>query len=355
MKMAVMIALAATLVVASSTLAQEPVKPVASPAPATPAPGKVLATFGGESITDVQAESSLGPQLVRARQEEYQVFLDGLRDQAFKTLKEREAAKLGISQDELYKKYVTDMVGEPPKEEVDALLKQYRPQLPPDENEARQQVVGFLKGQKTQAREQAWRSELLAAASFKLFLDPPRMAVTPAPADPVWGPADAPVTIIEFSDFQCPYCQRVQPTLKKIRTDYAGKLRMVYKQLPLPMHPQARLAAEASLCANAQGKFWELHEWLFANQGGVTADSLKKAVEELKLEASAFDKCLTEHTFAKQVDADLALDEKLGIQSTPYLLINGRIINGAQPVEAFKEILDDELARYAAAPMSTTK
>jgi protein-disulfide isomerase len=116
----------------------------------------------------------------------------------------------------------------------------------------------------------------------------------------------------------------------------------------LPMHPQARLAAEASLCANAQGKFWELKDWLFANQGGVRDETLKKAATDLKLDAPAFEKCLADHAFAKQVDADLALDEKLGIQSTPYLLVNGRIVEGAQPVDAFKEIIDDELARTTA-------
>lgn len=330
--------------------AQEPGKVAATPTPGVAAVGKVLATFAGAAVTAEQAESILGPQLARARQQEYEVLSEGLRDHAFKELQAREANRLGISLEELYAKKVTEAVPEPAKDEVDGVLTQYRDRLPPDDNEARQQVVSFLKGQQTHLREQAWKGELLAASGFRLLVDPPRMSLGPAAGDPVWGPADAPVTVFEFSDFQCPYCQRVQPTLKRLRTEYPGKVRMVFKQLPLPMHQQARLAAEASLCANAQGKFWELHEWLFANQGGVTEEAVKKTAADLKLEVPAFEKCLAEHTFAGKVDADLALDEKLGVSSTPFFLINGRIVEGAQPFDAFKQILDDELARVPAPP-----
>jgi predicted DsbA family dithiol-disulfide isomerase len=371
------IALTIALTITAGAMAQVPT-PAASPAPPAPAPqaappatppqgaspatppaaaptGKVLATFGGESVTQSEAESLLGPQLVRARQEEFQVLSEGLRDHAFKTLQEHEAARLGITRDELFKRNVTDKVSEPSKEEIDHVLELYRTQLPPDEKEARGQVVNFLKGQRTHAREQAWRSEMLAAASFRLFVEPPRMPVAQEAGDPVWGQASAPVTIVEFSDFQCPYCQRVQPTIKSLKADYDGKVRLVFKQLPLPMHPQARLAAEGALCANAQGKFWELHDWLFANQGGVTEDALKKSATELKLDADAFGRCLGAHSFAKQVDADMALAEKLGIQATPYLLVNGRIVEGAQPLDAFKEIIDDELSHTPTAAAQAPK
>lgn len=332
----------------SMGLAQSP-----SPAP-TPTAAAVqepaVATFGGQAITAPQLEEAAGARLLRVRNEEYQLKADLVRNMAFERLQNEAASKLGITRPELYRLNVTAKAGEPGKEQVDELLQRYRSQLPPDEAKAREEVSKFLREQRTREQEQAWRRKLLADADFKLLVEPPRAALVVGAGDPVRGPAGAPVTLVEFSDFQCPFCGRIQPTVQRVRQSYGDRVRMVFKQLPLAMHQQARFAAEAALCAGQQGKFWELHDWMFSNQAKLAPESIKAAAVELKLDPESFGKCLDGKVFSEQVDADLKLAESLGITGTPAFLVNGRFIEGAQPFEAFQDLIEDELARLPAPP-----
>jgi predicted DsbA family dithiol-disulfide isomerase len=320
-----------------------------SPTPAAPVPVATnpVATFSGGTVTQAQAEAMAGPQLVKARQEEFRLLVDGVRRQAADELSRREAAKAGISLEEYLKRSIADKAGQPDKAEIERTLQQYRGRLPEDETEARAQVVGFLSQGRTQAREQAFRSELLSAAGFRLLLEPPRLDIAVGPGDPTNGSADAPVTIVEFTDFQCPFCERVQPAMQRIRKEYAGRVRIVAKQLPLPFHEQARGAAEAVLCAAAGGRFWEMYDWLFAHQGGATPDAIKKAAEAMKLDSAAFAACVDTKATAAKVNADMALAERFGITGTPAAVVNGVLIEGAQPFETFQQAIDDELVRRA--------
>jgi protein-disulfide isomerase len=177
-------------------------------------------------------------------------------------------------------------------------------------------------------------------------LDAPRMTVALAATDPAVGPASAPVTIVEFSDFQCPFCQRVEPTLKRLRQTYGDKLRIVWKDFPLTqIHPQAFKAGEAGHCAGDQGKYWEYHDRLFANQQALQPADLKKHATDLGLDGAAFGSCLDSSKYGERVRDGVSQGTALGVNSTPTVFINGRRLSGAQPLEVFVATIDEELSR----------
>jgi len=184
-----------------------------------------------------------------------------------------------------------------------------------------------------------------AGPAVKVSLDPPRYDVAIAEHDPSRGPVDAPITIVEFSEYQCPFCGRVTPTLKGLEQKYAGKVRLVFKDFPLQNHLQAPKAAEAAHCAGEQGKYWELHDQLFSNQQQLQIADLRKHAGAVGLDQAAFDQCLDSGKHAANVQADVDLGTQMGVQSTPTIYINGRIVTGAQPAAVFEAIIDDELAR----------
>jgi protein-disulfide isomerase len=180
----------------------------------------------------------------------------------------------------------------------------------------------------------------------------PSAAAAPSPAAkqdikigdaPTMGPASAKVTVVAFSDFQCPFCSRAVPTLKQIESDYKGRIRVAFKQMPLPFHDKAHLAAEAALAANEQGKFWEMHDKLFANQQALDRPSLEKYAEELGLNMAKFKAALDSGKFKERVDREAKEGNAVGATGTPTFFINGHILVGAQPVDAFKTAIDAEL------------
>jgi len=315
---------------------------VAKPAAA---PGAAIAYIGERPIGAAEVEARIKARLFKSRQETYDLQIEGIREVAFETMLEQEAAKAGLSRDAYFKREATDKVAEPRDEEVQQVLNAYRARLPKSDDEARAEVRRFLRERNAAQAAETLKSSLLARARLRITLAPPRLDVPVEKDDPVVGSASAPVTLVEFSDFQCPYCQRAQTVLKQLRGEYGDRLRMAFKQLPLGIHAQARFAAEVALCANDQGKYWEAREWLFSRRDGATPDSAKQWAAGAALDAAAFGTCVDTHAHAATIDADLALAETLATASTPAFFINGRMIAGARPVEAFREVIDDELAR----------
>jgi protein-disulfide isomerase len=205
----------------------------------------------------------------------------------------------------------------------------------------------FLTEQQRAQARQALISELRKAGpEVRVLIDAPRRQVEIETTDPSLGRASAPVTLIEFSDFQCPFCQRVEPTLKRLRETYGDKLRIVWKDFPLTqIHPQAFKAGEAAHCAGDQGKYWEYHDRLFANQQLLQPDDLKKHASELKLDGAAFASCLDGSKYGERVRDGVAQGARLGVNSTPTIYVNGRMLSGAQPYEVFVSVIDEELSR----------
>ena len=205
----------------------------------------------------------------------------------------------------------------------------------------------YLQEQQEAAARQALLADLRKGApNVRVLFDAPRHTVALANTDPALGSASAPVTIVEFSDFQCPFCQRVAPTLKQVRDKYGDKVRIVWKDFPLTqIHPQAFKAGEAAHCAGEQGKFWEYHDRLFANQQMLQVDDLKQHAGAVGLDAAKFAACLDTGKYGERVRDGVAQGTRLGVNSTPTIYINGRLLSGAQPFEQFAAIIDEELAR----------
>ncbi len=172
---------------------------------------------------------------------------------------------------------------------------------------------------------------------------------------PAKGPKNAPVTIVAFSDFQCPFCSRVVPTLKQVEEQYAGKVRIAFKHQPLSFHPNAKPAAMASMAAHEQGKFWEFHDKLFANQSALDRGTFERYAQELGLDMNKFKAALDSNKFEAAIAADVAEATRVGANGTPTFLINGRTFVGAQPLEAFKRVIDEELKKNGGAVAKDTK
>jgi len=160
------------------------------------------------------------------------------------------------------------------------------------------------------------------------------------------GPEDAPIVLVEFSDYQCPYCQRWhEQVYTSLLAAYPGQVRVVYRNLPLTqIHPQAMNAAEAAMCAGEQNAYWQYHDQLFNNSDALSDDLYARLASDLGLDASAFESCMTDHKYLDEIQSDMQFAIDLGVQSTPTFFINGLAVVGAQPLSVFQQVIDQELA-----------
>ncbi len=315
-------------------------------------PKAPMARWGSETITAADLDDAAKKDL-RRMENEYRerthelkkAVLDGL---IAKRLVEAKAKAAGKTPEQYVDSEVIAKIAEPTDQEVrevfDRVKASGRPVPPLDQ--AKPQIAGFLKQQKAQEALRGFYDRLRAEAKVEVLLPawrPPRVEV--AADGPSRGPAKAPVTIVEFSDFECPYCGRAEAVVSQVLQSYGDKVRLVYRDYPLPMHPSAPKAAEAAHCAEDQGKFWEMHGKLFANQRELEVDSLKKYAKDLGLDAGKFAACLDSGQKAKVVDAHRKAGDEAGVSGTPAFFVNGILLSGAQPYEAFKQLIDTELAK----------
>lgn len=304
---------------------------------------EVVAKVNGKDVTDKELEEFLGIALIMKNQEIYQLKRSALQDLIFIKLQEEKAKEENISLDDYYKKYVIDTVPDPTEEEVNDFYEKNKSQIRLGEEEAKKQIKGYLKSQKIQESEDKLKEKLLKEAKIETFLKSPKMELSKG-NEPKKGKEGAPIIIVEFTDFQCPYCSRAQSTLEKIFSDYPDKVQLIFKDLPLDFHKQAKDAHIASHCASEQGKFWEYHDILFKNQSQLFPDKLKEYAQQLQLDIEKFNKCFEERKYEKYVNDNVNQAQSLGITGTPTFFVNGRIVRGAQPYDAFKQIIDEELS-----------
>jgi protein-disulfide isomerase len=325
----------ALLVVAAVACAQTPAD----------AGDPAVAKIGDEVITESELEALTGPSLVSLRQQIYDTQVGKLESEIYRRLVLEAAAAAGVTEGEYLRSRIDEMVGEPDEGEIVKLMSQFRSQLAEDDLQARVQIVQALEQREKQQRSQELRYVLFAEAGVEILLQPPRVEVAVASGTPFRGPVDAPIVMIEYTDFQCPFCTRVQPTLDALMKRYDGKVRHVFKNLPLPMHAEAQLAGAASLCAQDQGKFWGYHDWLFANQRTLSRETMVAQASAMGMDADVFTACIDSGSHLATVRADMAEANSFGITGTPGFLINGRVLTGAQPPDEFEAIIDSELRR----------
>ena len=307
------------------------------------APEGVLARVGAVDVTQAEVEELVSASLLKIERDRHQLLERGMNQLVETRLLDAEAEARGISVEELIEQEVTSKVSPPTAEDIDFFYEQNKARINQPKEQIAGQIEAYLSQQERQNLQVALIDRLRESHGVTLFLEPMRLDV--ADDGPAKGPAEAPITIVEFSDFECPYCKRIVPTLEQVTEKYGDKVRLVFKQFPLPIHANARVAAEASLCAGDQGKFWEMHDTMFEDGRNLTADKLKGWASELELDTEAFEECLDSGQFADTVEADLAAGSKVGVTGTPAMFINGRFLSGAVPYETIAAVIDDELRR----------
>ncbi|HEU4383664.1 MAG TPA: thioredoxin domain-containing protein [Anaeromyxobacteraceae bacterium] len=328
-----------------------PAKPTAAAEEAQD-PKAAMARWSGEVVTAADLDEVVKKDLRRAENEHqertYQMKKAALDGLVAKRLVEAKAKAAGKTPEQLVESEVLAKIPEPSPQEVKDLYERAKAsgrQVPPLE-QARPDIVRFLKQQRAQEALRAYYDTLRTEAKVEVLLPawrPPRIEV--AADGPSRGSAKAPVTIVEFSDFECPYCGRAESVVNQVLETYGEKVRLVYRDYPLPFHPNAPKAAEAAHCAGDQGKYWQMHGKLFANQRGLDVGSLKGYAKDLGLDSGKFNTCLDSGEKAKVVEAHRKAGDEAGVSGTPAFFVNGVLLSGAQPFEAFKPLVDAELAK----------
>jgi len=310
----------------------------------------VVAKVDGEPITEGELQDSVKGGLIRADVEHlekrHEIEETGLDKLINDKLVAKKAKAEGVTSEALLKKEVYDKVQMPSDEEQKQLYDQAvasGKELPPFD-QIKDEIAQFMRSRKNEGALKTYTDGLRAQAKVETSLAPLLLPKIPVEAvGPSKGEAAAPVTIVEFSDYECPFCGRAEPTVRDVIAQYQGKVRLVYREYPLSIHDHAQKASEAALCALDQGKYWEMHEKLFENQKSLEVESLKGYAKALALDSAKFDKCLDSGEKAKAVEASLKAGEEAGVNGTPAFFINGRPLFGAVPVERFKEVIDAEL------------
>jgi protein-disulfide isomerase len=317
--------------------------------PKTLSPSDVVATVGSASITLAEVDEKALQQpaanfgsvkLVQALYEARRMAVD---DIVANKLMDQEAKARGIDRAALVEKEISDKIPPVGDGEVTAWYQANRARVqgaPIDQ--VRAPIRAYLIQQRMEDARQRYLDVLKAKTTVRLMLDPPRLTVS-AGNGPSKGAASAPIQMIEFSDFQCPYCLRAHATVDEVLKTYGDRIHFVYRHYPLPSHPGARPAAEASACAAEQGKFWPYHDRLFDQPSKLSDADLKQHATEVGLEMTRFTACVDSRKYKTQVDEDVKDGDEAGVNGTPAFFINGRMISGAQPFEAFKKIIDEEL------------
>lgn len=315
---------------------------------------EVVAEVQGVAITQEDLQSGAAEDLEKwrmeslqfeARQERvrHEILQKQLDELVAAELVALEAAEQGLPDEELLDQEVRSAFEEPTEEDVNNFYETNQQRLQGPRTQLLPMIRQHLADEKREKIYQDFVDQLKTKYGVITYLQPLRVDVA-TEGHPSHGPADAPVTIVEFSDFECPYCQAMLGTIKNVQETYGEKIRLVYRQFPLnSIHPNAQKAAEASLCASEQGRFWEMHDLMFEDQSGLSVEALTKKAESLDLDGPAFETCLTSNKYAEQVKQDVMDGTVVGVTGTPAVFVNGRPLIGNIPYDQLAEIIDDEL------------
>jgi protein-disulfide isomerase len=309
---------------------------------------EVLAEVNGVEIDDSDVEPTIGAQLSKLQEQQYLIQREIMDRRIDERLLDAEAAKRGISVSSLLDIEVTAKVALVTESEIDNVIQLHKSGFRDGGTSVRGQIRTELQSQKLAAQRDIFIKALRSAAKVKIYLRAPPIfrAEVSAEKAPLKGSLTAPVTIVKFEDFHCPFCQRVQVIFTELMAKYGGKLKLAHRDFPIDqLHPTARKAHEAARCAQEQGKFWSYHDVLYANTPNSSTDNLKTYAYEIGLDIAAFEHCINSNKYQNVVQEDIDHGQRLGVAGTPTFFINGRQLAGAQSMEAFTELIEDELAR----------
>lgn len=322
-------------------------------APATPPEkegdrARVLATLNGEPITSGDVEEALAPYIFSVQDQIYELRKQSLDARVNDILLDQEAKKRSTTPQDLYRQEVGAKVKPPTDEEAEKFYNENKANLKGTFEELKVQIIQYLQSKAYEKAENDYAASLRKTATMESYLRPPEPPVVKIAIDdqPMKGNPDAPVTIVEFTDYQCPSCGRTQPIVEEVIKGYGDRVRLVARDFPLDMHKNALKAAEAAEAAREQGKYWEYTAILFKNQEALEVAKLKEYATQIGLDRAKFDQALDTGKFYDKVQRDLREGEKLGVSSTPTIFINGKRLRDRTP-ESLKAAIDAALKATA--------
>jgi protein-disulfide isomerase len=305
-------------------------------------PNTVLATIGAHPVTLGEVDRKVAVQLYDLRKQ----ALDNIIDEY---LVQQAAERAGVKPDEYVDQQVRSHTARVTPREAEQFYGEHKAQLDAQTggrpfSQIEPRLVAALQRQRDQDAQKQLIQKLRAENQIAVLLQAPRVSVASA-GHPSIGGRSAPVTIVEFSDFQCPFCRAAENSLKQVRQKYGDQVRLVYMDFPLGFHPHAMDAARAARCAADQDKFWQFHDALFLDQKKLDPDNLQQTAAKLGLDRAKFDACFTNDKQNAGIRQDMAEGNSLGVTGTPTFFINGRELVGAQPAPKFNDVINEEIAR----------
>lgn len=303
----------------------------------------VVAEVGGVKVTLSELEQQESAKLLSAHYQYYQAQSKALEELIDNKLLEQKAKSENLTVEQLLDRDIKSQVKDPTEDQMRVYYEGLEVDQPYDT--VRDKILEKIRQLRTDKVRATYVKQLRAQTTVTIDLAPPRAKVDVADAQ-VLGPKTAQVTLVEFADYECPYCQKVAADVKKLKADYGDRVAFTYKDFPLPMHARAEKAAEATRCASKQNKFWEFHDEIFRSKE-LDVDQLKAQARALKLDATEFDKCLDSGQEAIPVARDKKEGMRLGITGTPSFFINGHYLSGALDYAALRQVVEQQLARPA--------
>ena len=310
-----------------------------------------LALVNGEPLTSEELNQREGNHLLQARYQYYQAQRKALDELIDQHVLEQEANRQGISVDELIKHEVDDKLKDPTEDQLQVYYEGMDAKEPYEK--MREKILEHIRDSRRSKLRAAYLEDLRLKANIIVQLAPPTASVQASNEAGSEGKSDAPVQLVEFADYQCPYCQKVNADVNKLVVDYAGKVSVIYKDFPLPMHPFAEKAAEAARCAGEQGNFWEYHNMLFKDKKLELLD-LKQQAKALRLNEDKFDQCLDSGRQAASVEKDRQEGVNLGLSGTPSFFLNGHFFSGAVDYTTLRQMVDQQLTALLSSAQEVT-
>lgn len=306
----------------------------------------IAAKVGDIVITEKELINGLESDLYEVEKKKFDIKFNKLNSMIIERLMNKDPKKKNLSNDEYMEKYIVSRI-KISDSEINAFIKdknipkeQVNPQI-------KERIKQYLSIEKKKEALESWLAEQTKKDEINIFFKQPRRPTFDVKVGdaPYFGDKNAKVEVVEFSDFQCPFCSKASSILKDLKKKYGNKIKIAFKQYPLPFHSQAKMAAVAALCANDQDMkfFWKMHDAMFADQSKLSVENLKATAKNIGVDTKKFNSCLDEKKFLAKVESDIKEGEAVGVKSTPTFFVNGQLITGAQPIEVFAEIIDAEL------------
>ncbi len=336
MRVAVVLSLFLSLEVPISMKGQEPQQQ---------SPPEVLAIVDGKQLTRAELESKQAAKLLPARDQYYKAQREALDQLIDESLLEMQAQRESLTVQQLLEKHVIAKVKDPTDDQLEVYYEGVQTDQPFPA--VRDKILETIRQRRIATARKAYLASLRSQANLEVLLASPSVDVALGDG-PTRGAPNAPVLLIEFADYECPYCQKIDADLRKLEGEYSGKVLFAFKDFPLPMHKHAQKASEAARCAGLQGKFWEYHDLLFEKGSGLEISQLKEDARTLKLDTAKFDQCLDFGETATAVKKDQEQGQKLGLTGTPSFFVNGHFFSGAATYAMLREIVDQQLTFLAA-------